>query len=107
MSIKRRCSFQLAENLRFFDNFPVLLVPRKLETAQNRKVWAARAKPVLPTNFIFCFIDSLKRASKGGALFFAVFDMLLILSVQPAHKPRFIVTVEAGLFVKTERAFQL
>jgi len=38
--------------------FP-MLVPRKLETAQNRKVWAARAKPVLPTNYIFSFIDRL------------------------------------------------
>jgi len=40
-----------------------LLVPRKLETAQNRKVWAARAKPVLPTYYNFSFIDSL-----GGAI---------------------------------------
>jgi len=28
----------LSKNLRFSDSFPVLLVPRKLETAQNRKV---------------------------------------------------------------------
>jgi len=39
---------QLVEKPSVFDSDPVLLVPRKLETAQNRKVRAARAKPVLP-----------------------------------------------------------
>jgi len=31
-----------------FPGFPFSLVPRKLETAQKRKVWAARVKPVFP-----------------------------------------------------------
>jgi len=49
----------LSKNLRFSDSFPALLVPRKLETAQNRKVRAARAKPVLPAIYnIIGFIDS-------------------------------------------------
>jgi len=55
---------RLSKNLRFSDSFSVLLVPRKLETAQNRKVWAARAKPVLPTNYISGFIDSLSLSSQ-------------------------------------------
>jgi len=48
-----RAALSLSKNQRFFDSFPILLVPRKLETGQSRKVWAARAKPVLPTNDIF------------------------------------------------------
>jgi len=44
---------QLAGKPSVFRQLSGLLVPRKLETAQNRKVWAARAKPVLPTNDIF------------------------------------------------------
>jgi len=43
-----------------------LLVPRELETAQNRKVWAARAKPVLPANDILNFIDNLRPAKTAG-----------------------------------------
>ncbi len=56
----------MSKNLRFSDSFPVLLVPRTLETAQNRKVWAARAKPVSPANDIFNFIDILKTANICG-----------------------------------------
>jgi hypothetical protein len=44
--------FWLSKNLRFSASLPVLLVPQKLETAQNRKVWVARAEPVLPTIYI-------------------------------------------------------
>jgi len=43
-----------------FADSVIVMFLATLETTKNRKVWAARAKSVFPTNNIFSFFDSLK-----------------------------------------------
>ena len=59
------CALQLVEKTSVFRQFTgfvrYALFLATLETAQNRKVWASRAKPVLPANYKYIsFFDSLK-----------------------------------------------
>jgi len=79
-----RMSFgvSLSKTFGFSASFPVWLVPRKLETAQNRKVWAARAKPVLPTNDIFRFIDSLAAERMSFGRFYFEFMPLHTINIK-------------------------
>jgi len=49
---ERKRSFLFVEKPTVFRQFTGYACSSKLETAQNRNVWAARAQPVLPTNYI-------------------------------------------------------
>jgi len=63
----------LLKKSRFSDRCPALLVPHKLETAQNRKVQAARVKPVLPANDILSLLTEQAQVTACFLKFFYPF----------------------------------
>ena len=62
----------LVEKPSVFRQFTEFACSSKLETAQNRKVWVARTNPVLPTNYIHCYVDNLMWCIAHGTPYFVM-----------------------------------